>query len=78
MARDSSITAALTTLVQTAVSLVSEYLFADAPGKLADYQLIYETPSTVITIPLEIRKFKDVDLALSATAPVPRIGCQVA
>jgi hypothetical protein len=38
-----------------------EYLFVDAPGKLADYQLIYETPSKVITIPLEF-EFKDVIL----------------
>ena len=38
-----------------------EYLFVDAPGKLADYQLVYETPSKVITIPLEF-EFKDVPL----------------
>jgi hypothetical protein len=38
-----------------------EYLFADAPGKPADYQLVYETPSKVITIPLEF-EFKDVIL----------------
>ncbi len=38
-----------------------EYLFVDAPGKPADYQLIYETPSKVITIPLEF-EFKDVNL----------------
>ncbi len=38
-----------------------EYLFVDAPGKLADYQLGYETPSRVITIPLEF-EFKDVPL----------------
>jgi hypothetical protein len=38
-----------------------EYLFVDAPGKPADYQLIYETPSNVITIPLEF-EFKDVSL----------------
>jgi hypothetical protein len=36
-----------------------EYLFVDAPGKPADYQLFYETPSKVITIPLEF-EFKDV------------------
>ena len=36
-----------------------EYLFVDAPGKPADYQLVYETPSKVITIPLEF-EFKDV------------------
>lgn len=38
-----------------------EYLFVDAPGKPADYQLIYETPSKVLTIPLEF-EFKDVPL----------------
>jgi hypothetical protein len=38
-----------------------EYLFVDAPGKPGDYQLIYETPSTVITIPLEF-EFKDIPL----------------
>jgi hypothetical protein len=38
-----------------------EYLFVDAPGKPADYQLVYETPSRVITIPLEF-EFKDIPL----------------
>jgi hypothetical protein len=38
-----------------------EYLFVDAPGKPANYQLIYETPSKVITIPLEF-EFKDIPL----------------
>jgi hypothetical protein len=38
-----------------------EYLFVDAPGKPSDYQLVYETPSKVITIPLEF-EFKDVPL----------------
>jgi len=38
-----------------------EYLFVDAPGKPADYQLIYETPSKVITIPLEF-EIKDIAL----------------
>jgi hypothetical protein len=38
-----------------------EYLFVDAPGKPNDYQLIYETPSKVITIPLEF-EFNDVPL----------------
>jgi hypothetical protein len=38
-----------------------EYLFVDAPGNPADYQLIYETPSKVITIPLKF-EFKDVPL----------------
>ena len=38
-----------------------EYLFVDAPGKSADYQLVYETPSKVVTIPLEF-EFKNVPL----------------
>jgi len=38
-----------------------EYVFVDAPGKPSDYQLVYETPSKVITIPLEF-EFKDVPL----------------
>jgi hypothetical protein len=38
-----------------------EYIFVDAPGKPSDYQLVYETPSKVITIPLEF-EFKDVPL----------------
>jgi len=38
-----------------------EYLFVDVPGRPADYQLIYETPSKVITIPLKF-EFKDVPL----------------
>jgi hypothetical protein len=38
-----------------------EYLFVDAPGKPSDYQLVYETPSKVITIPLEF-EFKDIPL----------------
>jgi len=38
-----------------------EYLFVDAPGKPADYQFVYETPSKVLTIPLEF-EFKDVPL----------------
>ncbi len=38
-----------------------EYLFVDAPGKLSDYALIYETPSRVVTIPLEF-EFNDVPL----------------
>ncbi|MGZ3390070.1 MAG: hypothetical protein ACXVCF_10805 [Isosphaeraceae bacterium] len=38
-----------------------EYLFVDAPGKPADYQLVYETPSKVVTIPLEF-EFKNVPL----------------
>jgi hypothetical protein len=38
-----------------------EYLFVDVPGKPANYQLVYETPSKVLTIPLEF-EFKDVPL----------------
>ena len=38
-----------------------EYLFVDAPGKPVDYQLVYETPSKVVTIPLEF-EFKNVPL----------------
>jgi hypothetical protein len=38
-----------------------EYLFVDAPGKPGDYRLVYETPSKVVTIPLEF-EFKDVPL----------------
>jgi hypothetical protein len=38
-----------------------EYLFVDAPGKPSDYKLVYETPSKVITIPLEF-EFKDIPL----------------
>jgi hypothetical protein len=38
-----------------------EYLFVEAPGKPADYQFVYETPSKVLTIPLEF-EFKDVPL----------------
>lgn len=38
-----------------------EYLFVDPPGKPADYTLIYETPSRVVSIPLEF-EFDDVPL----------------
>ena len=38
-----------------------EYLFVDAPGKLGDYGFVYETPSRVLTIPLEF-EFKKVPL----------------
>ena len=38
-----------------------EYLFVDAPGKPSDYGLVYETPSRVLTIPLEF-EFKKVPL----------------
>lgn len=38
-----------------------EYLFVDAPGKPADYQFVFVTPSKVVTIPLEF-EFKDVPL----------------
>ncbi|AMV36724.1 hypothetical protein [Planctomyces sp. SH-PL62] len=38
-----------------------EYLFVDAPGKPEDYQLVYETPSRVVTVPVEFT-FRDVPL----------------
>jgi len=38
-----------------------EYEFVDAPGKPGDYQLVYETPSKIITIPVQVT-FKDVIL----------------
>jgi hypothetical protein len=38
-----------------------EYLFVDAPGKPADFGLVYETPSQVKTIPL-VFEFKDIPL----------------
>jgi hypothetical protein len=38
-----------------------QYLFVDAPGKPADYQFVYETPSKVLTIPLEF-EFEDLPL----------------
>jgi hypothetical protein len=38
-----------------------EYLFVDAPGKPSSYTFVYETPSKVITIPLEF-EYKDVPL----------------
>jgi hypothetical protein len=41
--------------------LAFEYIFVDVPGKPSDYQLVYETPSKVLTIPLEF-EFKDVPL----------------
>lgn len=38
-----------------------EYVFVDAPGKPADYQLVYETPSKIEVVPVEF-EFKDVPL----------------
>jgi hypothetical protein len=38
-----------------------EYLYVDLPGKPADYQLVYETPSRVVPITLDF-EFKDVPL----------------
>ena len=38
-----------------------EYLFVDAPGKPTDYGFVYETPSKVVSIPLEF-EYKDVPL----------------
>jgi hypothetical protein len=42
-------------------AMAFQYLFVDAPGKPADYQLVYETPGAVETIPLEF-EFTDVPL----------------
>ena len=38
-----------------------EYIFVEVPGKPTDYQLVYETPSKVLTLPLEF-EFRDVPL----------------
>lgn len=38
-----------------------EYLFVDVPGAPADWQFVYETPSRVVAVPLEIT-FEDVPL----------------
>lgn len=38
-----------------------EYLFVDAPGKPADYGLVYEAPGAIVAAPLEF-EFKDVPL----------------
>ena len=38
-----------------------EYMFVDAPGKLSDHMLVYESPAKVVVIPLEF-EFKDVPL----------------
>lgn len=38
-----------------------EYLFVDVPGELADYALVYETPSRVTRLPLEV-EFRQVPL----------------
>ncbi len=38
-----------------------EYIFVDAPGKINDYQLVYDTPSKVVTVPLEF-EMKDLPL----------------
>ncbi len=38
-----------------------EYLFVDVPGKPTNYTLIYETPSRVVSIPLQFQ-FEDVPL----------------
>lgn len=42
-------------------SMAFQYLFVDAPGEPSDYQLVYETPGSVVEIPLEI-EFEDVPL----------------
>ncbi len=38
-----------------------EYLFVDAPGKLTDYSLVYETPSRVVSVPF-LLSFEDLPL----------------
>jgi hypothetical protein len=38
-----------------------EYLFVDVPGTPSEYQLVYETPAKVVTVPLEF-EFNDVPL----------------
>lgn len=38
-----------------------EYLFVEVPGKLEDYQLVYQTPSKLQVIPIEF-EFNDVPL----------------
>ncbi|OJW19584.1 MAG: hypothetical protein BGO49_14100 [Planctomycetales bacterium 71-10] len=38
-----------------------EYMFVDVPGETKDYQLVYETPSKVVSVPLDFT-FKDVPL----------------
>ena len=42
-------------------TMAFQYLFVDAPGAPADYQLVYETPGKIETIPLEF-EFEDVPL----------------
>ena len=41
--------------------LAFEYLFVAAPGKPADYAVVYETPSRIVSIPLMF-EFKDIPL----------------
>jgi len=38
-----------------------EYLFVDVPGEPKDYQLVYETPSRVVAVPVDFT-FRDVPL----------------
>lgn len=38
-----------------------EYMFVDVPGETKDYQLVYETPSKVVAVPLDFT-FKDIPL----------------
>jgi hypothetical protein len=42
-------------------SMAFQYLFVDAPGQPSDYQLVYETPGTVMEVPLEF-EFTDIPL----------------
>ncbi len=46
-------------------SFAIEYLFVDAPGKLADYDLVLEVPSEPVWVPVTVR-FKSLPLPLVA------------
>lgn len=46
---------------ESGTTLRFQYLFVDAPGKPEDYQLVYETPTTIQSIPVEFH-FKDIPL----------------
>jgi hypothetical protein len=38
-----------------------EYIFVDAPGKISDYALVYETPSRVVSVPFDLT-FENIPL----------------
>jgi hypothetical protein len=46
---------------ESGTTLRFQYLFVDAPGNPADYQLVYETPTSIESIPVEFT-FKDIPL----------------